>query len=754
MASRGDDLNTRITATDDASAVVDKVADKVGDLEDHPHDVDLGVNTSDAEREISSLDRRLAGLTNEEKRVVLDVMARDAQRDLDRINRDLARADRYDDTEIEIRVNAKGNAENKLKAIQSEIGEIEQQGKGLSDKFGDVGSDMASNLLAGFGAAGVGAALVQGIQLSWDKAAGIRQITNEFRLTADEADRYGKIAGDLYANNWGEALGEVQQGVALTARRLRIDTDAELARIAEGAFAISSTWNQEFGAVVRSVSQLLDNGLVPSAQRGLDLIVRAFQAGGDEADDLLDTIDEYSQHWSAMGLSGEEALNQIVAGLQDGQRDADKLADAVKEMRIRAVEDTDTISAAYSSLGLDADDMRAKFLAGGDSAKQAFLTVIEALRSVDDPIEQNRLAIELIGTQFEDLGPRALDALVSIEGKLGDVAGAVKEVGDNIEATPWDQLQRDVEGWLGRLGDGLGRVAGWNPGGDFGQGFPQARDDIDDTAIAADDLATGLENVVYQSGRLSRGFGQREMDEVIHKLGLTRSELDALYAAAAPPWERLRSELNETAGILEGAPGWFEDMETAAANAAAGAVSSIEGIGAALDGVLGRLSEEGAVNDIADQWDRIIEAQAEYMTAEKNGSSEATKARRDYRDELLRLASDVAGFARQVGDIPEERLVRLAASIEAGSLTEIEAALDAIFTDRQIRLDVTGASVPTRFRRTDDGGWEMVDRGSSAAVTTQAPNVTNNYNYTIAPSPVQTYDSLRDFTFANGQVAR
>jgi hypothetical protein len=124
-AQRGEDLNTRLTATDQASAVVDKLAAKVGDLEDSPHEVDMTADTADVQREIETLDRRLAGLSDEEKAIVLRASATQAQREVDKFTRQLADAKKLSDEEVTLRVEARGNAQARLQAIQSELRELD-----------------------------------------------------------------------------------------------------------------------------------------------------------------------------------------------------------------------------------------------------------------------------------------------------------------------------------------------------------------------------------------------------------------------------------------------------------------------------------------------------------------------------------------------------------------------------------------------------------------------------------------------------
>ena len=93
----------------------------------------------------------------------------------------------------------------------------------------------------------------------------------------------------------------------------------------------------------------------------------------------------------------------------------DRVGDAIKEMSIRVVDGSETTKDGFQALGLNADEMAAKFAAGGESAKEAFDQTISALAGMEDPLAQNTAGVNLFGTMWEDLGPEVVTQLASIE---------------------------------------------------------------------------------------------------------------------------------------------------------------------------------------------------------------------------------------------------------------------------------------------------------------------------------------------------
>lgn len=438
--------------------------------------------------------------------------------------------------------NPKGVAESE-KALKKFEGKAEES----AGKVGNAGKEAGQSFADNFGgelttfakggiAAGIGTVLAASISKHMDAQAGVKQLAGQFRLSAEQAAQYGDQAGELYARGWGEGLDEVQQAVGLTAQRLNLTTNEEITSITEGVLAASKTFGEENERIVRSVSQLLENDLAPSAEAALDLVVSAFQSGGNEAGDLLDTIDEYAQHWGNMGLSGEEALNQLVHGIQNGQRDTDKMADAIKTMRVRAVEDIDATTNAYGELGLNADEMRDKFLEGGDAAKEAFTTVIDRLRAVEDPVDQNRLAIQFLGTQYEDLGPQALESLASIKGELKETEGATKDLAETVKATDWEIFKRRGEAVMTTVGGAA----------------VKATNEVTGVAIAA---AGGVEEMGRRTRDLFDGGSRanREIVESFEASAEAAATFDRALLDGASSFAEVRARVIEHTGDVEAA---------------------------------------------------------------------------------------------------------------------------------------------------------------------------------------------------------
>lgn len=290
-------------------------------------------------------------------------------------------------------------------------------------------------------AAGLGAGLAAAINADKAKARLAAQLGGNAQYAAD----MGRIAGAVYARGFGEsaqAVGDTLRAVLSSGLLAEDAADADIERITVKAQALADVFDQDVTQAARAAGQMIRTGLAKDADQALDLIVRGFQQSGDHAGDLLDTVSEYSTQFRSMGLNGATALGLLQQGLKAGARDADTVADALKEFSIEAVAGGERVRVGFESLGLNADKMVAKFAAGGPTAAAALDTVLDRLRKIENPARRNAVAIELFGTKAEDLGQAlyALDVDTAAD-RLGNVAGAADELGKTLEESSSQKLE-------------------------------------------------------------------------------------------------------------------------------------------------------------------------------------------------------------------------------------------------------------------------------------------------------------------------
>lgn len=353
-----------------------------------------------------------------------------------------------------LRVVIVGNADSAENAIQG-LSDTSQEAGG---QFEAMGGKMGAfkGALAGMGVAVLAALPLAGL-MAFSK--GLDEIGNRAKLSASmgltgaDAAKAGKLAGDLYVNGFGESTAETGEIVKRVSQDLNMSVnDVDFKPIANKVATVSKVMDQEIGGTTRAVSNLLRNGLAKNADQALDIVAAGFTNGVDKSDDFLDTLNEYSGQFHKLGLDGATATGILSQGLKGGARDADVVADAIKEFSIRAIDGSATTAAGFKAIGLNAGDMASRIGKGGKTASDALQETMEKLRAMKDPVKQSQAAVGLFGTQSEDLGK----ALYSIDPKsavasLGKVEGAAKQMSDTMQ----NNAAAKIEKFKRKLGNGV-----------------------------------------------------------------------------------------------------------------------------------------------------------------------------------------------------------------------------------------------------------------------------------------------------------
>ncbi|GAA2781450.1 hypothetical protein GCM10019017_27980 [Streptomyces showdoensis] len=320
-------------------------------------------------------------------------------------------------------------------------------GEGFTGKMGGV-------LKGGLAAIGIAAAalLVKGFTDALDQTRIDGRIQASLGSTPAEAKRYGEAAGQLYAHGITGSVEEAASAISGVMRSGILPPEATNAQIEEitGKVAnLSDVFELDLGQTSNAVGQILKNGLAKDGSEALDILTAGMQRMGPRADDMADTFNEYSTKFRDLGLSAADAMGLMSQGLAAGARDTDTMADALKEFQIRATDGSKTSADAYKAIGLNAEEMTRKIAGGGAGAKEGLQQVLDGIKAIKDPAEQNAVAVGLFGTKAEDLGRAlfAMDPKTAVKA-LGDTAGAADKMGDalhNNGAAKIEQFKRTLE---------------------------------------------------------------------------------------------------------------------------------------------------------------------------------------------------------------------------------------------------------------------------------------------------------------------
>lgn len=347
-------------------------------------------------------------------------------------------------------------AKNKmLQAVVSLAGTIDPSlGKALDDVTGKLENVNWKAVAVGGAVGGIAVATGKAVveagkylaDLGNEYNTAINQLSAATGATGDELDALGESVKNIYAQGLGDDFADVADGLAATQQASDLTGEA-LERATAAGFNLRDVFDYDVSESARAASALMKNFGI-DAEEAYGLIAVGAQNGADKNGDLLDTLNEYSPQFAALGLSADQFIGTLVEGADAGLFSIDKVGDAVKEFNIRAKDGSDTSREAFESLGLNADKMFAAFAAGGDTAEAAFFDTVEALNSMDGPLARNAAGVALFGTQFEDLEAGVLPVLASIETAAYDGAAALQQINDvkyNDLGSAFEAIKRSAE---------------------------------------------------------------------------------------------------------------------------------------------------------------------------------------------------------------------------------------------------------------------------------------------------------------------
>lgn len=210
----------------------------------------------------------------------------------------------------------------------------------------NVGTVAAAGVVAGLGAAGAAV-----VDFASDAQQGVNDFQAALGLTRQEAESMGGIAQQVFGNNWGDSLDDVNQGIIAVRQQMKGLSDGELQGATQSAIALRDVFGMEIPESTAAANTLMEKfGL--TSQQAFDFITKAQQEGLDASGDLVDTITEYGVQFSDAGYNAEQFFSILKSGQQSGGTlGLDKVSDLIKEGRIRITEMSDAVVGAFSNIG-------------------------------------------------------------------------------------------------------------------------------------------------------------------------------------------------------------------------------------------------------------------------------------------------------------------------------------------------------------------------------------------------------------------
>ena len=229
-------------------------------------------------------------------------------------------------------------------------------------------------------------------KMAISSAASVESAMDSYILStgksADETEAYQGVLENIYSHNYGESFDEIASAMAQVTNTMGDMGTEDLESLTESAFALKDAFGVDIVDSTAAAKTIMDEFKV-SGEEAMNLIAAGAMDSKGNTDQLMEGIAQYSEQFSQLGVGAEEMFALFASGAETGSYSFEELGGAVSEMASRITEGSEETREGLESMGLNADEIIAKFQEGGESAGEAFEQTMEALESMEDPLEQS-----------------------------------------------------------------------------------------------------------------------------------------------------------------------------------------------------------------------------------------------------------------------------------------------------------------------------------------------------------------------------
>lgn len=261
---------------------------------------------------------------------------------------------------------------------------------------------------------------------------------------------------------YGENIGTERSGVAQSLVDFAQQTNLQgkaLQEAARTSAMFAQLYGKDIPEVDRAFASAYKNQLGSMSEIG-DVSAYVIKNAGDQYDDYLDTINEYSSTFKDLQLNMGQVGSAFVAAVQAGGRNFDEPADMFREFNIRRNELTDNqITAMAKVLGkARTRELYKSMDAGTLSGEKVMFEFATALSKIPSEAQRALYATELLGTKYEDIKEPVLAAARAINEPIDASKELEKQftsMRENNPMTPINDASRTLGKTLKTIGQSV-----------------------------------------------------------------------------------------------------------------------------------------------------------------------------------------------------------------------------------------------------------------------------------------------------------
>lgn len=370
-----------------------------------------------------------------------------------------------DSTETRQQAIAVRNLETANKKAETAQENLGKEASETSGAFGEAGKGIGlfkGILAGGFALVGIRAvadAVKEVITQTLEANKTIQQFQASLGVTRTEANKLTAVGRNMYRQGFGDSMESVNESLTQTKQLFQDIDNGELKRISVNALNLATTFDADVNEVLRGGKNMMANFGV-SSKKAFDLMAYGAQHGLDFSKELFDNISEYSVQFKNAGFSADNMFAILQAGAKNGVMNLDKINDTVKEFGVRIGDGSKSTDGAMSKMSTSTQQLWGKFQQGKATISQVFTAVTKDLGKMKNVNDRNNLGVALMGTQWEDVGAKAILAMGKASTATVKAKGAMDKLNNSAKSSDgWEVLKRESLSAVNGIGQALAPLA-------------------------------------------------------------------------------------------------------------------------------------------------------------------------------------------------------------------------------------------------------------------------------------------------------
>lgn len=279
-----------------------------------------------------------------------------------------------------------------------------------------------------------------------------------FGETGKAAENTAKVIQDVYEGGVGDSMDTVSDAVIAVKQNLKDLDQTELTNLTKQAITLEELYGIDMNETLRGVSSLMQNFKI-SGQEAMDYIVAGTQNSLDKTNELGDNLSEYSGKFAQAGYSAQDYFQLLNNGLDGGAYNLDRVNNAINEVTTKLADGT-----IADNIGLYSDktqELFQKWQDGGATQKEVIDSIVADIANTTNEQDALNKAAQAFGTMAEDGNLNFITSLTSVGNTYDDVSGKAQGMFE-ATSTPSQEMEanvRKLKDSLYPLGEQMSEIA-------------------------------------------------------------------------------------------------------------------------------------------------------------------------------------------------------------------------------------------------------------------------------------------------------